>query len=68
MKGLQSAVLNAGLEEIGDSSFAKSGIRRVRIPAAVRAIQRGAFTACERLREVACEEGSLLEEVKGYAF
>ena len=42
-KELRSVRLNAGLEILGDNSFAGSGIRKLVLPSSVREIRAGAF-------------------------
>ena len=63
MKSLRSVVLNEGLEMLGTSSclpdgnvcpgaFQESGLRRVRLQSALKAILPRTFKSCKNLRTV----------------
>ena len=61
-------MIPTSVREIGTWSFCKSGLERLVIPEGVGEIQGCAFEGCTNLEEVAFEEGSKLETIRGRAF
>lgn len=57
-----------GLEIVGDSWFASSGIEKLIIPKTVRELGNSAFAGCAKLREVVFEPDSRLETVRKFCF
>ena len=60
--------LPEGLEAVGERWFAGSLVERVTIPSSVRALGKGAFYSCGRLRELVFAPDSRLEEVGEFCF
>jgi len=63
---LTTAILNDGLEEIGDRAFGRCALVRINIPPSVRAIKDHAFRNCSGLTTVILNDG--LEEIWRGAF
>ena len=64
--GLTTAILNDGLEEIGEYAFSGCVLVCIDIPPSIRAIRNGAFYNCSRLMTANLNHG--LEEIGEYAF
>lgn len=54
---LRSAVLNNGLEEIGQYCLANSGIREITLPGTLNCVGTNAFSNCRNLRMIYVENG-----------
>jgi hypothetical protein len=63
---LTTAILNDGLEEIGERIFKECALVRIDIPPSVRAIKKWAFEDCSELITVILNDG--LEEIGDRAF
>ena len=72
---LYQALLNEGLEKLGESAFANSAIRSIRFPSTLRCVEAQTFMGCCHLKSVelpktvehigqGCFEGSAVERVK----
>ena len=64
--GLMTAILNDGLEEIGERAFSECGLLCINIPPSIRAIKSGAFESCSQLATTILNNG--LEEIGENAF
>lgn len=49
---LTQMVLNDGLEKLGEGAFQESGLRSVRMPSALRTIEKEVFWLCKNLEVV----------------
>ena len=72
---LRAAVLNEGLEVLGDSEddqrcgvFSETGIRQVTLPSSLRVLGARAFSRCGELRRVAFAEGIAIAEIGAGCF
>ena len=72
---LKSAVLNEGLERLGECGDGKCGgvfsgtqIRKVALPSTLRVLGKEAFLGCKKLGRVVFREGSRLEEIGAKCF
>lgn len=60
---LRMVVMNDALTKIGDSAFARSGLREVTIPRHVKTLGSQAFKECRSLQKVLFCEGCRLERI-----
>ncbi len=65
-RSLSEVTLAAGIEEIGQFSFARSSVSRINIPEGVKSIGYGAFYHCEALADIALP--ATIETVEPKAF
>ena len=67
-RDLATVTLADGLEVLGDGCFRDTRIAAIRIPRTVRTIGKFAFRGCKQLEKLSFEDGSVLEEIKNFAF
>lgn len=60
-KNLRHAILNMGLEVLGDSAFSESGIKSLAVPGSVMKLGSNTFFSCAQLENIQLEFG--LEEI-----
>ena len=66
--GLDEIVLPSRTVNIGSSALSQTPIKRMAIPANVRAIESGVFRSCNELTEINIDKSSQLETLGDYAF